>query len=198
MSGLYRAQKTFAGFVEALPGIKPTSMLDIGSGRAVKSLLIADHYKIGRVHLMDGTGGSCKDTGNNGGYTEKVPEAWSDVRDGYNNFVARLPHVECHWHIADPNLVIPPVDLIVSFRSWGHHFNINAYTDLARRCLTDNGLVVTDIRRRTEGEERMIAAGFVTVMQIPNESEKARRLVFKLSEAYLAKRARVESAPPTA
>src|SRR5262249_48207857 len=57
----------------------------------------------------------------------------------------------------DPSLTIP-CDLIVSTWSWGHHYPIPVYLPLVQRSLRPGGVVITDVRRNTEGRKQLEAA----------------------------------------
>ena len=46
-------------------------------------------------------------------------------------------------------------DLILSLLSWGHHYPVATYLDYVRSRLAPNGVVILDIRRGTDGVERL-------------------------------------------
>jgi SAM-dependent methyltransferase len=66
------------------------------------------------------------------------------------------------------------VDLIVSLRSWGFHYPVDAYLDEAVRVLAPRGTVILDVRRDTGGLA-MLRGRFADVQAIA-EREKFQRI----------------------
>jgi hypothetical protein len=74
---------------------------------------------------------------------------------------------------------IDPVDLIISWRAWGHHFAVSMYAQFAFDLLTPGGICILDIRNNTNGEQHMEDIGFKLLTQVPDKSTKCRRLAFR-------------------
>ena len=45
------------------------------------------------------------------------------------------------------------VDLVISFLSWGFHYPVETYLNGVYDCLSDDGIVIADIRKETGGEK---------------------------------------------
>lgn len=139
------------GFVAAIEAefallrgmLVPGDVLDIGCGLGGMSVLAAHHCG-GRLHLMDGSG-------------------WADRRTGFGpdmgafndmHLTAEMMRVNGvrdwqPWPIGSTD--IPPVDNIISLLSWGWHYPVETYLDLARRILRPGGRLILDIRGGTDG-----------------------------------------------
>ena len=154
-----------------------SSVLDIGAGKAGVDILIARH--LGRpltINLLDGDG-----TGARQMSFRATTQAWADRNIGVMMLEANIPasdDMRVLAHAPDPAATIP-ADLIISLKSWGHHYPVEIYCDLARRSLRGGGVLILDIRRKhiEAGRHRLSEAGFVFVGQA-YETEKSRRLVF--------------------
>lgn len=175
-----RAEAKFAALlpwlVKEAGGI--TSVLDIGCGLALMDVLLWQTMGSGypRIfHLLDGDGTQAPRDG-----FHQDTEAWADVNLGVKMLMANCgSSIKVFGHHASPSLVIEPVDLIWSFRAWGHHFPISVYIELVKRSLKRGGLVITDIRLGTDGVDVMQANGFKVVgNKIDDTSKKCQRLVF--------------------
>ena len=76
-------------------------------------------------------------------------------------------------------VIVPPPTLIMSLWSWGFHYPVSAYLELAKHY--PDALVLIDLRNsgRARGLEEMQEAGYRVFLEVHNES-KARRIIFKL------------------
>lgn len=157
--------------------IKPRSILDIGCGWAIIDVLIARHVSVTEIHLIDGDGNG--DNEKKAGFKDDT-KAWNDVRFGGAIVRENLnSSVEVIEHFADPEKINIQVDLIISCRSWGHHFPISVYADAVRRCLKSGGFVITDIRNNTDGLQQLEAIGLEIIEQIPDKSNKCTRWLLR-------------------
>jgi SAM-dependent methyltransferase len=142
----------------------PLSMLDIGCGLGLASIMLAREHILSDLHLLDGDGSGDIFHDYRAG---AVP--WNDVRLAgalaRANLSAGCAVVE---YPADPDLTIS-VDIIVSFKSWGTHYPISTYLPLAARSLKPGGLIAVDLHPsdRLHGEQasEIQAAGFDLVEQ---------------------------------
>ena len=167
--------RQFESLIPYLSSICFNSVLDIGCGLAGIDALIANTYKTKTFHLLDGSGAREKLNG----FSVVTPEPWDDVsrgvrfmRDNVDDDVAIIPHHP------DTLPKCGVVDLILSLRSWGHHYPIHTYLNLAKRSLSLGGHLVLDIRKGTDGYDQLISNGFRYARQIPDTSEKCTRLAF--------------------
>jgi SAM-dependent methyltransferase len=150
----------------------PAALLDIGCGLALIDVHIARRWPHVRVHLLDGDGTAAQDRG-----FKPTMSAWGDVSAGAAMMRANAPlspviiHAPGRFHV--------PVDLIISSRSWGHHYPISVYADSVLRSLNPGGLLVLDIRTGTPGLSQLAALGFEVVCRIPDPSEKCARFALE-------------------
>lgn len=171
------ADRVNTEFTAMLPHLRPLrfigSILDIGCGVAAIDPLITRKFQSRVVHLMDGTGSLARQTG-----YKPDTLAWADVEVGRSMVEANVvPEIKVIVHEPDPKATIP-VDFIISLRSWGHHYPISVYKELALRSLKPGSGLLLDIRKGTDGAEELMAAGFTLVTRIPDPSQKCRRLLF--------------------
>ena len=155
---------------------EPKSILDIGCGLALIDVLYAQHHPITRVSLIDGDGKA-----------ERIPDKYSPDQRPWNSvwLGAEMVHVNCPKAAVDArmpdqisNEFANQVDLIVSIRSWGHHYPVDPYLELVKRVLSPQGVIVTDIRANTNGRQLIEQAGFSTMCRIRDSSTKCDRLAF--------------------
>jgi len=174
-----RADTAFENLKSYLP-TKVYQILDIGSGLAMLIPLIVDHCKVEVVHLLDGDG-TAKQTAS----YRLDAKAWSNVTLGQAIVKANTPENVQVWSYTPSYLeklssyAYDQIDLITSFRAWGHHFPIDVYMKLVNMWLTKDGTIITDIRNGTNGKEALTHYGFQVVDRIPDHSTKCERLVFK-------------------
>lgn len=148
-----------------------TSILDIGCGLGGMDILIAQEFGVKNIHLLDGEGEGKKL--NRYSETETVP--WYDVRIGKSLVEANVSaNVYAHTKVTDIN-----VNAIFSFRSWGHHFPVDCYLGLVRDCLVPGGIVLTDIRKGTDGIAKLETEGLARIASIPAHSVKCDRIIFR-------------------
>jgi len=154
----YYTQRVREEAEQLRPWLVPVmSCLDIGCGLGLIDALIAKITGANHVHMMDGQGAIDNRVM---GYNDGT-KAWADVRVG-RRLVAANTDADVTAHVADPTVTIP-VDLIVSFKSWGHHYNIDEYLPLALRSLKPGGRVIVDLRNGKGGREVLEANGFKVV-----------------------------------
>jgi hypothetical protein len=159
-----RAQKQADTLNELFSEYRPRSVLDIGCGLGVAVIVLACRFDLDALHLLDGDGSGeifhdyCGDV-----------EPWNDVELARQMAVANVsPRCVVHAYKADVDLTIP-VDMIVSFKSWGTHYPVSTYLPLAKRSLKRGGLVAIDLRPCTNYHSEQVheiqAAGFILIEQ---------------------------------
>lgn len=170
-----RAMPEVREIVRALPSMRPAHIVDIGCGLGAKTLALAWIYRIEYIYLLDGDGSR----EHKGGYQERT-DAWTDVSLARDFLQANLsPDYKVqaiNTNIWDKTAI--PADLIVSFRSWGHHFSVREYLDFAWASLNPGGHVILDIRRNTDGFQLMLDRGFKMLMELNDPSSKCCRMVY--------------------
>lgn len=139
MTPLARAAKQFHSLKPVLDKYKPQRILDIGCGLALGSVLAAEYVSADYLALMDGDG-----TGEIFHDYREGALAWNDVAIAGTVARTRLAGCKIETFVQNVDLTIP-VDLIVSWKSWGTHYPIAEYIPLAVRSLMQGGIVVTDL-----------------------------------------------------
>jgi cyclopropane fatty-acyl-phospholipid synthase-like methyltransferase len=187
-----RCRGTFTQLLQHLPKYG-YHLLDVGCGMGGIGLLLVDHY-IGKIQvtpdsvgpsqpLLDLLDGDVSVRGISGhrpkGYQSfgENNKPWNDATATAQRFRsfgydtrALTPDTEC-W---GPNL-----DVIVSTRSWGHHYPVDVYLKKAYEALTPEGIMALEIRYGTEGVATLLEF-FKLVDQMPAvRSTKCGMYVFK-------------------
>lgn len=150
------------------------SVLDIGSGLGGVDILIAKRTKISVINIIDGDGTNNKKTS----FHENT-KAWFDRKLGKDLITSNVPYNAIVIDFPpDPSLTIR-TDLIISLKSWGHHYPVGMYIDLVKRSLRPGGRVVMDIRwTRGNGEQVMKDNGFRWLAKT-YDTIKCGRMVFE-------------------
>jgi SAM-dependent methyltransferase len=159
-----RARKQADTLAELFSEYRPRSMLDIGCGLGMAMIVLAVRFNLDALHLLDGDG-----TGDIFHDYRAGAAPWNDVRLAgalaRANLSAGCAVIE---HPADPELTVP-VDIIVSFKSWGTHYPVSTYLPLAKRSLKPGGLIALDLRPsaefHSEQAHEIQAAGFYLIEQ---------------------------------
>ena len=191
------AEREYASFLKQYQALKPTvfdvyrpsTILDIGCNTAFLDLVLMQHAGVKVFHLVDGDGRS----------RQKVkfapsPVPWGDVTLG-----AELLHLNAPedvavfpWVIAPPsgaevfNVTFnTPLDMIISTRSWGHHYPVETYLGMAQRCVRPGGILILDLRDLNGimpmQVDTLRSAGFTPVLRLDDVSRmnKCKRWVFE-------------------
>ncbi len=150
------------------------SVLDIGCGLGSVNILIARKKDVENINIIEGEGTENKRTS----FHDNI-KAWAD-RELARDFIQANVPGKCAVvpYPPDPELTIL-ADLIISFKSWGHHYPVGIYIDLVKRSLKPGGRVVMDIRKgRGDGLKAMQENGFRPIGRT-YESPKCERTVFE-------------------
>jgi SAM-dependent methyltransferase len=153
---------------------KIDSILDIGCGLGSVNILLAqDWLYLREINIIDGDGTVDKRTS----FSEDT-QAWSD-RKLARDFIKSNVSYRCNVldHPPDPSLTIH-ADLIISLKSWGHHYPVSVYLDLVKRSLLPGGRIVMDIRRRRGDGLRAMEEGGFQYLATTYETPKCERMVF--------------------
>lgn len=132
--------------------------------------LLVNRFGVKQVHLMDAD----RDTPQPRTYDTHM-QPWASVWPGVAIVKANTPPgTEVRGHTT---LVTVPngIDLVTSFRSWGHHYPVEVYATHVRELLTPRGCVIMDFRVGLHGLDVMLANGFEELCEIPDTSTKCTR-----------------------
>lgn len=172
-----KIEREAAQYLEALRPVldqrdPPATVLDIGCGLGLLDVLIAQAYMPTTVHLLDGSGDPAR---RSRGYRLQM-EAWNDVDMAATMFRANVYSGTCPFaRVHRPGEFDIPADLILSSRSWCHHYPAAVYLASVKRSLAAGGLLVVDVRAGTDNLDVLRSAGFEVVARVPDPSEKCGR-----------------------
>lgn len=171
----------FNSIWDAIKDDPPSSILDIGCGCAIYDALLAQHG-VKKFILIDGDG-SRHPRKKYGG----IDRPWGNVNMGVAYMTRHAPGA--HVSAIALNSVDQvrgmnekfkaDVDLVLSIRSWCHHYPAETYAKLAWRSLKYGGRLIVDIRKGRGNFEYLVAHGFELPEQIPSHSTKCDRWMFK-------------------
>lgn len=157
-------------------GFWPRSWLDIGCGLACLDVFLAHRFGPPMtVHLLD-----AQEQGTRRNSYNTEADAWNEVDPAVTMFRANITdtRIGVVAHYAGADFAMPRVDMVLSSRSWGHHYPIATYARAVAKRLAPGGVIVTDIRRKTDGRQVLERAGFEAIEQVPDPSGKCERWVF--------------------
>lgn len=171
-----RIVREFAQIEPYLPS-RAASFVDIGSGVAAIDILVAKHMAAHTVHLVDGDGTNDRKVS----FGDHV-KAWANVEIGAAMVRANTGPISIVTHPAEPDALLGiRARLVLSLKSWGHHYPIETYLQKIKGILLSAhpGALILDIRNGTDGREKLEASGFRFVAQC-GETPKCKRLVFSI------------------
>ena len=154
IKALYDADmnKEYRSIRNVLPK-KCSSVLDIGSGVAGIDVLIHRHYCDPSVdfYLLDKNR-----VERNVFYMFRPKGAFYNSLDVASAFLTANGLPPQHIHILEANDnndidVHTNVDLVLSLLSWGFHYPVKTYVDKVHDLLSNDGIVILDVRKGTDG-----------------------------------------------
>lgn len=175
------AEKYRARVLRDFETIKPwlpksvSRIVDIGCGLAGVDVHLARETKARSVVLIDGDGTGSRKMG----FVDNT-RAWSDVEIGAELVEANLPGISIYG-FAEGNIKKSTwlwCDLLISLKSWCHHYPAETYLGLVQRSLEFHGRMILDIRTGTNGLAVLEAGGFRSI-GIAYSTAKADRHVFE-------------------
>ena len=132
------------------------SVLDVGCGVAGIDVFVSNHYKNGvDVCLIDKTHVDKSihyDFHNSGSFYSSLDIARSVLE------MNGTPKEKVHVQEATPDsdvLFSRRFDVVISLISWGFHYPVATYLDAVYGKLNDNGVLIIDIRKDTDGEKEI-------------------------------------------
>lgn len=133
--------------------IKDFKILDIGCGIAGVDCVLNTHYKNPHFYLLDK---STVDSKIHYGYqkTGAFYNSLSVAREILNINGVNYDRINT-IEVDDVSSVVLPrgMHLVISIMSWGFHYPVDVYLDKVTKILTDQGVLVIDVRDNTNGIE---------------------------------------------
>lgn len=139
MAAEYEMIKPFLG-----PECK--SILDIGCGLCGIDIYLSEHFNSPELHLFDRNYKS-----------DKVLYGFERGESFYNSFEAAEKLLEANdiknykFYSTENGFPEVEVDVIISLFSWGYHYSVTTYLDLAYKALKSGGRLIMDIREYSKG-----------------------------------------------
>jgi SAM-dependent methyltransferase len=170
-----RAAGDVAEILPYLDGVRVNSMLDIGCGLALVDVLLARAVAPRRVYLLDSEATGVLDRG-----YKTAMKAWNSTAIAASMFHANVDvGVELVTLAPGSFELDEPVYLIISTRSWGHHYPVSMYLESVARSIAPGGVLAVDLRAGRGGAAEIQAAGFDQVAVIAQSSGKCDRVIFR-------------------
>ena len=157
---------------------KATTITDIGPGVGGIDVLICNSRDIGVLHIVEGDGDGKRRHG-----FHPYTKAWAD-RSIALDFIKANVKCSVFGHDPDPDLTLGS-NLIISLKSWGHHYPISTYLGFAQRSLRLGGRIIMDIRNHRGGLAEMQAGGFRCIGKADYDSPKCERLIFERARTHV-------------
>ncbi|MEN0087220.1 MAG: hypothetical protein AAF737_02175 [Pseudomonadota bacterium] len=139
---------------------KTSSVMDIGCGLAGLQVFAHRHLAANnpRIYLLD--------------RTQLEDKVWYHFkeRSAFYNSLALARDTLTRNGVPDGSIttieapadgkipVVEPVDLIVSTASWGFHYPIGLYIESVKSILSKDGVVIVDVRKKTDGLDALRGA----------------------------------------
>lgn len=149
---MYGEFLSFKDFIPAEIG----NFMDIGCGIAVINLFISEKLngKFGKLFLVDKTE-----------MEKSIHYGYQDTASFYNSLDLAKETLTDNGFDANKLEVIEPagntinlkekIDMVISVIAWGFHFPVNAYLQEVHESLNENGCLIIDIRKGTNGTEEL-------------------------------------------
>ena len=166
---------------------RATSVLDIGCGLAGIDTFLYDRYGRPNLHLLDGTSKTDSPAERINFHPEGM-QPFNDMLATRELLVANdIDPLDIYeWPVGYSKDPIP-CDLCISLLSWGWHYPISTYLDLAWRSLVEGGRLILDVRATTGGEHALDAKGFKRLAVIRTTPKGWRLCYERPKEPGLAK-----------
>lgn len=154
-------------------------ILDIGCGIAGIDVFLYGHYQRTkpRLSLLD-----------KNGISDQIYYGFRDSGACYNSLAAAeeflvangIPAAAIQTFDIDRDgfPTSEKFDLVVSLISWGFHYPVEVYLDQVAAQLSDGGVLILDVRKKTDGKEKLVST-FSSVETLLDERKYERLLAKK-------------------
>lgn len=153
-------------------GTSPARVLDIGCGLAAVDVFLWRTMAVESIALLDGSAVGRKDV-----YTDGS-RAWNDVSIGCE-VVNQNTTIRARG-LYPTEQTLPHSDLIISLRSWCHHYPAAVYLDRVTRALAPGGILICDCRIGM-GNYETLAQWFAPIAHV-EWSPKRLRVAWRLKD----------------
>ena len=150
-------------------------ILDIGCGLAGMTAALVKLFDVHTVHLLDG---DPNELGEQHGGFGPAGKPWNSVKDGLGTLHLNAPLLDTRVHYPG-EWIDEQVDLIMSLKSWCHHYPVGEYLFQVGHWLRPGGLLVVDVREGTDGLGVLERSGFKTVGTLERVPGKRVRIAFE-------------------
>lgn len=164
--------------IKDLLPVKCNSVLDIGCGIGGIDVMIYQHYYFKpKIYLFDFIDQM---------YDKKIQYGFNEKYYGYNSKEQTIKFMNANgvkqYEYIDASAGIPitkltNVDLIISLLSWGYHYSVDTYIEQVLPILSDDGILIMDIRQETNGLDTL--AKYFSSVKIIATANKAHKTVAK-------------------
>ncbi len=154
------------------------SILDIGCGLAGIDALLHERYGNPMINLLDETG-VVPDEKDRAGFKTHGMRPYNDMSVARELLVlngVKAQNIQ-EWPIGY-SLGPIPCDLCISLLSWGWHYPVSTYLDLAWDSIVEGGRLILDVRANSGGDTTLDTKGFKRIAVI-RSGPKGWRLCYK-------------------
>jgi SAM-dependent methyltransferase len=137
-------------FKELTPWLPSTiaSYVNIGCGQGLLDVFMARTFTPSGALLIDG-GDAEKEVG----FKESITP-WTNIEHTKAILTWNVP--DAQFDFAEPNKPFDfDADIVLSLRSWGHHYPISTYLPSVKKALAAGGMLIVDIRKDTDGRKQL-------------------------------------------
>lgn len=163
-------REDYDGMSKFLPP-RAGSILDIGCGLAGIDALLHERYGNPMINLLDETG-VVPNVEDRTGYKANGMRPFNDMSVARELLV--LNSVEAsnikEWPIGYSMGPIP-CDLCISLLSWGWHYPVRTYLDLAWDSIVEGGRLILDVRANSGGDTILDTKGFKRIAVISSNTK---------------------------
>ena len=163
----------YTSLLPALPK-QASNILDIGCGLAGIDIFLYRHYGTPTIHLLD-----------KNGLSKELYFGLEAEATFYNSLALAQQLLEKNG-VKTKDIVTIDIDketfpktkfdIIVSLLAWGFHFPVETYLQEVKRSLSENGVLIIDVRKSSTGE-KVLRENFRNVRALNFDDKKATRLV---------------------
>lgn len=167
-------EKEFFTFSDKLEN-KYNNVLDIGCGIAGIDCILSKKINIGEICLLDKSG-----------IADELYYGFEEGAANYNSLVLAKKNLVANGVDKDKVKTVDinkekfpeqKFDLIISLISWGFHYPVGTYIKEVKACLSNDGMLILDIRKNTDGYD--VLKGYFNNVNIIIDNDKYMRVLVR-------------------